>query len=306
MDLQQVLLSPNEHPSVVDGMAQPCRVTAQVPENCIAVLDASHRDHGNNGLDFVVDLKGEISRARNSKVTKILAPVIPNINPKNNTVSFRHDLDGGTATTFTLDYGYYNQVSFVNELKSKMDAASVGLPDTWTIVYNSVTHVISITSAGGNNWYFVDTSSFILRGGNVHGFVGYPAATALTVDVQYSSSVSFVYTRYITIHSQALSRYVRTQSRNSTGDLSLIAAISVVEDMNAAQFDTSGVFAGNTITEITTDDAPKNAFSLKHGVLRFIDIQIKDEFGDPLYDSINISPSGVNSFNAVVWLSLEV
>jgi hypothetical protein len=309
MNTPEVKLSPDEHSKVAEGLAQPCRVLAQQTETAIAICDAKDRVAGTNGCDFRVDFRGEITRARTCRISKAIIPKIPTINPNNNSITIRHALDAGTPITFTLPNGWKNQVSLINDLKNEFDTACAGLPDTFAVSYTASTHVITITSNGGHNWFFVDSSPFIVRGIDVAGFQGYPVTdtpAASGAVSQYSSSASFIYSRYVTIHSQALSRYVRTQSRNSTGDLSIVAGISVVEDLTAADFDTSGLFTGSSVTEVTLQDAPRQAFNLKHGVLRYVDLQLYDQFGLPLYTSINIGPSGTNTFNSVVWLTLDL
>lgn len=309
MNLPEVKLSPYEHKDVIEGLARPCYVTALEPETCIAIADAKDRVAGTNGCNFTVDFRGEISRGRVARISKVIMPKIPTINPNNNSITIRHALDGGTPITFTLPNGWYNQVSLVNELKLAFDTACVGLPDTFSVSYSALTHVITITSNGGNLWFFSSGSPFIIRGIDVAGFQGLPVTSNPAVVgaiSQYSSSASFIYTRYVTLHSQALSKYIRTQSRNSTGDLSIIAGISVVEDISPEDFDTSGLFTGSSVTELTLQDAPRNAFNLKYGVLRYCDFELYDQFGLPVYDSINISPSGVNTFNCVIWINIDL
>lgn len=308
-DYPEVLLSPHEHRDVVEGLLYPCYVTALGPQQCIAIADAKDRVAGSNGTNFTVDFRGEITRGRICRVSKVIMPKLPTINPNNNSITIRHALDGGTPITFSLPNGFYNQVSLVNELKLAFDAACVALPDTFAVSYNAATHVINISSNGGNRWFFVDSSPFIIRGIDVAGFQGLPVASNPAVSgavTQYSSSASFIYSRYVTLHSNALSRYVRTQSRNSSGDLTIIAGISVVEDLTPQDFDTSGLFTGSSVTELTLQDAPRNAFNLKFGVLRHCDFFIRDQFGLDIYDAINISPSGVNTFNCVIWLSIDL
>lgn len=307
--ITEVELSTREHPLVLEGLQTPARVTSISPYTCIAVCDGTHRISGNNGLNFTCDMRGEMTHARSAKVSKVLIPKVPNLNSKNNSVTYYHELNGTTPITFTLDYGYYNQTSFVNEIKAKMDASATGLPDTFIINYEPKTHTISIQSSGGYKWYFSSSCSFIVRGINMAGFVGLTAGLDPAVFgsvTTYSSSVSFVYTRYVTIESRALSSYVKSQSRDSNGQLNIIGAISTTEDYDPADYDTSGVFGGNIVVSQTLSDTPKLPFSLKYGALRYIDFLFRDEFGDPLYEAINISPSGVTSFGAVVWLELEL
>lgn len=308
MNLPEVKLSPYPHKDIVEGLAEACRVTSQDPESCIAIADGKDRVAGTNGCSFTVDFRGEITRGRICRVSKVIMPKLPTINPKNNSITIRHSLDGGTPITFTLPNGWKNQVSLVNDLKLAFDTACAGLPDTFAVNYDSATHVISITSNGGNTWFFSNTCTFILYGIDVAGFSGLAVASDPAVVgavTQYSSSASFIYSRYVNVYSNALSRYVRTQSRTSTGDLSLIAGISVVEDLQASDFDTSGLFTGSSVTEVTSTDAPRNSFNLKYGVLRYVDFELRDQFGFPVYDVINISPSGVNNFNCVFWLYID-
>jgi hypothetical protein len=309
MNVPEVRLSTQEDEAVVRGQAFPCRVLAQNPETCIVLADGYHRISGANGCSFTCDFRGEITNGRLIRVSKVIIPKLPTINPNNYQITIRHELDLGTPISFTLPYGWKNQVSLINDLKLAFDTACSGLPDTFAVSYNASTHVISITSNGGHRWFFDANCSFILRGIDVAGFAGKNVSLAPGVEgalSHYSSSASFVYSRYVTVHSNTLQRYIRTQSRTSTGDLTIIACISIIDDLTPADFDTSGLFNGASLSEITLEDAPKNSFTRAYANVRYMDFEFKDQYGLPIYDAINISPSGRNSFSCVVWLTIDL
>jgi hypothetical protein len=113
-----------------------------------------------------------------------------------------------------------------------------------------------------------------------------------------------VYSKYITIQSTRLQNYVGAPSRNSRGDINIIASCSICQDYTSADFDSSSTYTGCILVEKSTDDSP--TFTIagpKFASLRQCDIRLVDEFGFSCYDVINISPSGEVSFNACLWLT---
>lgn len=301
--MEVILKATSDPPEVANGKFEPQRVRSEPCETLICVIDGRDRIVG-NGCDFTVDLKNEVTRTRKCTVSKIVLPKLPTINPKNNAVTIVHQ--NGTAST-TLSYGFYNITSFVNELSSKLGALFTSLSDGCIVAYDPKTRVVSIESVGGDQWFFDSACSFIQYGGNVHGFDGYPATSdPLLVGsiTQYSSTCGLIYSKYITIKSTILQNYLRSPSRNSRGDLNIVASCSICQDYTASDFDSSSVYTGCILVEKSMDDSPIFTIAGRNfASIRQVDIQLIDEFGFSCYDVINISPGGAPSFSCCVWLT---
>jgi hypothetical protein len=143
----------------------------------------------------------------------------------------------------------------------------------------------------------------------VTGFTGLPVGTAATSGniTNYSSNVGLIYSRYVIVKSSRLNQDVRTSSRTSGNDTAIVAAISLVNDYSAADFDTSNSFVGNLISEKVTEDAPVLNICQGEKNLNEVDFTIVDEFGFTLDQALQMSVLyPVTSFQAVVWLNLTL
>lgn len=276
---------------IVNGKYPPQRLTSEETSSCIFVCDGKDRVQGglSNGSNFVVSTKsGEISRVRKVRLASCIVPKLPNINVMNNT--FVIVSEAGTTGTITLPPGYYNQVSLVNELKAVIDVewALFGVPDSSVVNFNNLTKTISIQSANGNKWFFTSDSAFIIRGINVSGFSGYPLASDPSVVgsiTQYSCSVGLIYSRYIYVSSKVLTQNVRTCNRISNGRTDIVGIVPIADDYSASDFDSSNMFTGNLISDITISHSPLLDCNLNQRNVELVDFQFTDEFG---FDVINV------------------
>lgn len=286
-----------EHKDIVNGTYQPQRLLAEQTSSCIFVCDGKDRVIGglNNGSNFVVSTKsGEISRARKVSLTSCIVPKLPNINAFNN--NFQIVSQAGTTATLTLPPGYYNQVSLVNELKAVIDAAWAlfGTPDTSVINFDTLTKTISIASANGNAWFFVNTSTFIKYGINVAGFNGLPFASnpgSLGAVTQYSCSVGLIYSRYIFVSSYVLTQNVRTANHISNGQTDIVAIVPIVDSYSSSDFDSSNMFTGNLISEITISYSPLLDCNFNQRNIHLFDFKFTDEFGNDLTAVLQLGPN---------------
>lgn len=307
---QVVLATTTEDAAIIEGRVRPQRVLSQIQESAIYLCDARQKIFGESGFKFTVHASADITRARQCRVSKAILPKLPNINPLNNQFVIVHE--NGTTGTITLAPGFYNQVSIVNELKNKIDAefALLSPPDSVAVAFNTLTKSLSISSNGGFKWFFDNTGTFITRGGSCCGFVGLDPSSdpaVLGAVVQYSASVGFIYSRYAIIKSNRLNENVRTSSRTSGNDTAIVAAVSLVDDYSAADFDTSGAFVGNLSSEKLTDDAPVLNIVEGQKNLNQVDFEIVDEFGFTLDKALQMDPLyPPTSFQTVVWLNLTL
>lgn len=285
------------------GLIQPPRVRAQTPDTILYLVDSSQRISG-TPFDFYIQCGAPLS-AITAEITRCQLPKIPNITQFNNTFTVVSTV--GTAAV-TLPIGFYNPISLVNALKVALDTAFTGL-DTFTVTYNTTNKTISITSDGGNKWYFLNTSPFIVRGSSLAGFVGLAAGgdpVVVGAVTQYSDILGMCYTRYVRIRSNVLTRFAKENARSSSGITNIMACISVANYYNPTDYDQSGAFSGAIIVDSSAESSSRVNLASKTQ-LNEVDFRIEDEYGSSLQDVLNLgSPYPAPTFAALIWMEIVV
>jgi len=317
-----IFLAAPDPEGVKNGSYRPQRVTAEAPQTAIYTCDAKDRTEGSNGFNFAVACGADITRARSVKLTKALLPKLPTINPNNNVLRLRWTGDGVVPPSnlpfpVEMRYGYYNQVSLATEFKRAIDTtlADLGIVDTVSVVFDATTKTFTMTSNVGNNWYIASESTFAIRGINVAKFtyVGDGTGPGVSGSVSHTSSpVGLIYSRYVNIFSNRLTENVYTSSRTSAGaNPSIIGSMAIVNDYNATDFDSTGVFTGNLISDVLAEGSPTMNVAHNQKSVNRIDFLFEDEFGLPLNTSLDFgTQNGVtyppSGFNCAAWLQFGV
>ena len=209
MNAQPVsIISNRTNERLEQGYEKPCLFTVEFGDSVNVLIDGKDAINGSdNPFNFTVDLRTNLYRVRNIKVSKCIIPKINNITPFNNSIQIKHAL--GTTSVFTLQPAFYNTTTLSNELTTKINAQFVidGIVDTVTTTYDPITKTFSISSVGGNNMFIVDTSTFYLYGKYCCAFPAEPVANAPSSSVIYGSMAGMIYTRYLTVHSEQLNYY---------------------------------------------------------------------------------------------------
>lgn len=283
--------------SVETGKELPLLVQSEIPSASTMLIDSANRYSGNSA-DFRVKMN-TVMRPRYYQMKRIVLPKIPNVNANNNSITIVHD-DG--TFTIALDNGIYNTTTLANELTSKINAGLATLisNDSVTTTYNTNTRNFTIISVTPANWYFLDTSTFIIRGLNLAGFIGYPAGTALTVSSHSSGIAGMLYCKYISISSQMLTQYSYSSSitSNPTNRPQLVGVADMTSIYSAADFDVSVPYSGvyNAIDvwapNISAMSSQKCSFS-------DIDFLVQDEYGLPINLALDI---GITSSLSIVMI----
>lgn len=283
--------------SVETGRELPLLIQAEQPSAATMLVDSANRYSGNSA-DFRVKMN-TVLRPRYYQMKRIVLPKIPNVNANNNTITIVHT-DG--TFTVTLTNGIYNTTTLANELTSKINAGLAALLsiDTVTTTYNTNTRNFTVTSTNSYNWYFVDTSTFITRGINLTGFIGYPIGTPLTVSSHSSGIAGMLYCKYISISSQMLTQYSYSSSitSNPANRPQLVGVADMTSIYSAADFDVSVPYSGvyNAIDvwapNIAAMSSQKSSFS-------DLDFLVQDEYGLPLNLALDI---GITSSLSIVMI----
>lgn len=285
------------------GLSKPPRFRSQGADSILYLVDSAYRQSG-TPFDFMVQCGKSLS-ALTVEITKAQIPKLPNVNRFNNTFTIVSET--GTYSV-TLTPGFYNPTSLVNELKQKIDTA-MGVDDSVTVLYNTANKTISIASNGGNKWFFVDVSPFILRGNSLTGFNGLSAAldpAVVGAITQYSDILGMIYSRYVRVRSSVLTQFAMETCRSSAGINNILACISLANFYNPTDYDQSGAFGGAIITDTTAESSAVTNVAARVQI-NFIDIRIEDEYGTTLQDVLWLGdPYPQPTFGALLWLRFVV
>lgn len=261
-----------------------------------------------NPWDFTVDLTANVYRGRSLQCIKAIVPKLNNVTPFNNQIQIKHAL--GTTAIFSVQPAFYNTTTLSNELTSKINSALAAVPvaDTVTTAFDPITKTFSITSVGGNNFFIVNTSSFITRGRFLAPFESEPLANTPSKSVIYSSQAGMIYSRYITVHSQELSQYSFADSVTSSFDQqsNIVALIDVSDIYEPEDFSVGVAFAGS-YKSLTIKDGPQisilNSQRNIHNVFRVFAL---DEYGTPVQNVMNLgAPYPENTLGLTIWFSIR-
>lgn len=268
------------------------RVTMQEPSSALLIIDGRQRIAGTPN-NFVVDLKGQIEGVNHVRLVRAIAPKLPTINSKNDTIALKVDNGGiiwGPVTQ--LNHGYYNQVSFINELQRAFIQLGNQSNVSFKIGYDPRDTSITIQCNGGHKFFFVDSCSFIRYGINVAHFASFPFSSTVSVVGsvdQHSSHVGMIYSRYMVVTSDALTQNEIASSRGGYfTNQNLIGCISLTKHYD---YNTEGRFDGTFMTEDVELDTPLIRFykTGREPLPSQIDLRIKDEFGFDIDEVLDIT-----------------
>lgn len=283
---------------VSTGRIRLTQFTTEDPQSINLLVDSNDRVNG-TPFDFTVNMQSNLFRARLAEVVKVVIPKTNNITPLNNIVEWRFEETLGLnypLLKVTLTPGFYDVISLANELTTKMMAATVAaypLINTPTFVCtfdnaaNKFTLSYSIFDGlafVSSNFYFLSSCNFITRGINLALFPSFADAgvgsTPVGMGFSYTSgNAGMVYTRFVTLHSSALTQFSYGETRTSTQVIgnSIVAIIGVTGILiDATRF--AGTFATPNL-----DGAPNiSVLNPQRQLQKFLDFSMQDEYGFPL------------------------
>lgn len=281
---------------IENGRELPYLVQSEKPPSTLFIVDSKDRVSGSTS-DFMIDFYRGLSRPRYLKIVRATIPKINNVNPNNNTLQITHFQ--GTTATFTLDVGIYNPTTLANELTSKINAAFAAVPisDNVTTSFDPATRTFSITSVAGEDFYIHSDCSFITRGGFLAPFSSLPSGSTPVDSTIYSGISPMLYTRYLSIQSEALTRHIYGSALSSKIQLSvnLVATIDMTSLYTPEDFDVSIPFT-SVYESFPVDQMNISVLNTERLIPRFVDIRVVDEYGLLLETSLNLgSPYPTNT-----------
>lgn len=182
---------------------------------------------------------------------------------------------------------------------------SAGGTNVYVVAFDPITRTFSISHTTGGvaqPFYFVDISSFILRGEFLAPFRALPdGLSALPpngLDVQYSGQAGMLYTRYALISSESFNQYSFSDSRATTALLrnNIICILDMTSIYSPEDYDIgipySGVFAS-----VQTPHSPHiMVTNPQRNMNDRVDIHVQDEYGESFNDVMDINTAGSNTY----------
>lgn len=198
--------------------------------------------------------------------------IIPNINPRNNKITFTQGINTYVATIPT---GFYSSSDLFTTIETKMMAVA---PIVVTVVLSSQIDGERPILASSLPIVFVDSVPKLRR--DIPDILGWAKNTA--PNTLYTGTIynALFYTRYVDICSPSLNTYQRLRDEGTSGKLS---------DILVRVYNLEGVVDYSNIKPAIPRSITKEIQNLKwivyvpSRVLGSIQIQIFDEFGDFLY-----------------------
>ena len=208
----------------------------------------------------------------------------------NNT--FQLNITGGASATITLATGYYNPTTLAAAIQSEIQAAG-GAFAAFTCSFVDLNGGLVVESNSAATFTFTDYNSFQLNTPNYKLYrntarsLGLVATNYTTPSAsQALGATTLLYTRYIDILSRNLTKYQRVKDGETDRfqPKSFIIARVYLTPSNTAVETTATSGIGSKPYFLTIDyNTPKFIKYSPDEALNEIDIQVLDEYGDPLY-----------------------
>lgn len=253
--------------------------------------------HGNNSSIFLnsqtaknISLNGSkfsLGTGHNLFVTKIkrfaaqyfkILWCVPNVNVRNNTISFWSSNTGGiggTLHTVTIPEGFYaTSTALMAALQTALNTVSGASSLIFTITVNPLNICSASITTSGGNFAFNITQNMAVNSSGI--LKGKPLWNLPTEQVLNSSKnigpINLFYTEYINIASFALHQYTKnpSYSDNSIRNGQLFERVHISDPTKPSKIE----FQKDTLQWINFN---------RNRSLNDIDITLYDQFGDPLY-----------------------
>ena len=288
------------------------QMVSEDPQSINFVIDGQNRING-DPFDFTVNMGSNLFRSRTAQVKRTQLPQINNVNDNNNTIVWRWEFSLGTyiLVTTVLKNGFYDTTSLANELTQKLTASFlalgvVGALPVWVVSFDPSTNFFTISftvNAAPSKFYIVSSSSFIVRGLNLALFPsfvdqGAGSAPSAMSDTYISGAAGMLYTRFVSLHSDALNQFSFAETRTSSvvRNSNMISVIGVSGTLiNATGF-------GGTYIPGAAAGAPViSVLNPQRQLQKFLDFRVYDEYNILLDKSFAEENASSISF----WLQIE-
>lgn len=304
----EVVLKDTWNDNIQSGRTRPPIISNEPLMQSLVLLDSSNSEllAGESPFNFRSNTGINLFRCRAVSLQECIIPKMNNITINNNNVILVHE-DG--VINFSLTPGLYSPGGFINEFVALCNAELLGLAslDTISGTYNATTRQITFVSSLGKKFFFSESCSYIVYGLYFCPFTSYPETDDPLVigsPSQTSSIAAFLYTRYITVHSQALCNYQYTESTTSDelvpGDI--IGIFNTTNIYTPDDFSVGSQFSSN-YSSIKTTGSRINLLNSQKNVSNIIDIFCLDEYNIPLQNCYEMGSGYANTMGITLFLT---
>jgi hypothetical protein len=250
-----------------------------------------------------VNMNINLFRARTAQVKKVILPKLNNITPLNNTIYFRV-IPYNILYTAVLPTGLYSPLTLCNEMAVLMQDAYTGglfnLPDTFSCTFDDIHKTFQLT--GPADFYIISSSNFIIRGRSVALFPsfndlgsGNPPPASFVSFTYSSGRAGMAYTKFVTIHSQALNQYSYGDSKTSDAvhGANMIAVVDSIHSYNPKDYELGTPFTGS-YESFTLNSPILSVLNPQTQLIKFLDFNLRDEYGFGLALSVSRQEGGAS------------
>lgn len=277
--MSSVILFAQNQDLYTNNNLEPQYVTAIQPNRAVVYLDVQQAKQilYEPIIDIEVPQLSNLSRISLNSFN--INYITPNINRRNNVISFYSSVGVGVFTV-TLREGFYTTpLAVITEIVTQLNTVSgaSGLVFNSTPVYNNP-GLYNLNSVGGDYFFKLDCIA-ITRGYQLYAL---PTDIAFT-NTKVVGNISLLYTRYIDVCSDTLVQYskIRTQTNGKSANLLMRIFID-----DATKPHVIGFYINSGIPDISYN-------FLYQSQINRINFRLLDQFGDLIYLPTN---NGTNGF----------
>jgi hypothetical protein len=278
--IPKVILSPitDDQSGVLDNNLEPPFVRVRGRNSCFTFLDTFAREERISNSSYLISNPSGIlaKRTKRFSISYLSAFMpTPNINPRNNAITFA---TGAGTFTVTIPEGFYTRTQAIAALLVALNTVSGPSGVTFTAPNQFPNSNLYITLTGTNP-FRIQSNTFVTTGSVFWGFL--PGDPRLSSSAALSTTLTIgpitaLYTRYWDFVSRELLQH--TKAANTGSDVPANTLFRAFLEPNADADPTS---YHRVSFQINGENSAWN-FDASHA-LATVDIQILDEFRQPYY-----------------------
>lgn len=276
-----VILVPISDEIVNDENLEPQMIRVRSNNNSYIFIDNEIRKDDTNPVDLILGGNNSVLFARKIRRWAVaqfnISWTVPNVNPRNNVLTFEYNLPGNRET-ITIPEGFYSsQEQLLDELIAQLNTKTgiTGITFSYSQPQDTAGNVINrrcatISGAGGTFRFYDEatglTSPMIQRGEHL---INLSTNNTFTTS-KNAGSINLQYTRYFDITSFALNQYTKNpSSSNALGATNIVIRVPITDrDAHIEIYELRNLSWVNYNSSQT---------------LTNIDFQLVDEHGELLY-----------------------
>lgn len=276
---------------------EPQEVTNKTPVSTWIYLTNLNKP-SQTGVQVTLDAGGQVIFEKVSRVTPIgfilHTPNIPNVNVRNNTLTFYSSVTLSSYTVTIQEDLYLTDGALMIKVVSALNSVSGSSGLTFSyIAYptpGSIARLASLSSAGGN--FYIDPNCSAVKKGLL--LYGFPVMPPVYVGSVVVGPINLLYTAYVDVCSYTLTKYAKLRSISTdTAKSAIFLRVPIAVSQTNFGVDSTQLFNREVNNNF--------AFRSKETV-NSIDITLYDMFGDLLY----VPPELVGKFSWTLTIAVQI